>query len=90
MKGLVPGCLDRAKGENASIFLPHHANEVRERGLLIPELWEEAFKPLISIQALAQESNTQKTRPQKGRKLSFQIRENPSAAGHKQSRFGSC
>lgn len=39
---------------------------------------------MVSVQALAQESNTQKTRPQKGRKMSFQIRENPSAARHKQ------
>lgn len=39
---------------------------------------------MVSVQALAQESNTQKTRPQKGRKVSFQIRENPSAARHKQ------
>ena len=39
---------------------------------------------MVSVQALAQESNTQKTRPQKGKKVSFQIRENPNAARHKQ------
>lgn len=39
---------------------------------------------MVSIQALAQESNTQNTRPQKERKVSFQIRENPGNARHEQ------
>lgn len=37
MKSLVLFCLNCVKRENASSFLPHCADEVRERGLLIPE-----------------------------------------------------